>query len=507
MNSQRLMIPYVVIVVGAVMIAIMGIVETARADVFAQMRLPDDLTNAADSARLSELSAITRLLDTTWWSVNLQTARLQKTFVERTERHQRQNPEIWDRAWRGLAWAQDSARCHGTLWAPDGEVRWPYFIRFGPPTSWWETYYREEGVMRAKILPTFFYWWTSADTGLACQAADGVSFATRELTAQSAKVEPRRPIYPLVEIVSFPNLDETQDVWFTIGIAGSDLTPFTVQSKYLDLEWSLKDGDGERIAGERLNHRLGLVGLVLSVTGNRNNLRIPIHFGVANLAPGSYELQVKVRGFRTNAGSETVEFEIPSPLASAGISDLLLVYRHGPRGSDLAPGVDRGGKNMCAVTEPVYYTGDTIFPFVEFLLPEGEEWAYAVSVYLRPVRLVRGAKVRTGKPVAIADSNDAPIARWAGIDINRELSVLGIHEPVRPKGITLLAARVYRGDQPIGVFESEFLVTPETSPGEYWLTIDVEGLDRDGRRMWRTTQKKIAIVRLSYSIGPNGDGR
>lgn len=479
-------------------LAVVVIHHSARADDFAQMRLPEDITTAADSAYLGELSIIAQLLDTNWWSLNLQTARFEHTFLSRIVNHQTDHPEEWKRAFEGLTWARDSAACHGTAWAPDGEVRWPFFIRFGAPTSWWVSMYQPVGVFRRITVPTYFYWWTPSDTGLACQAESDRDYASQLLTAQPETYELRRPIFPVIEIVSFPNGDATEDVWITVGTNGVELTSPTINRKLLEIVWSIKDAQGLLVAGDRLVHRLGLVGLVLSVTGNRNNIRIPVHFGAERLARGVYELDVQVNGYHMNSGHETVEFTIPSPLASQGMSDLLLVYPRGPRGIDLAPGVGRNGNNFCVVTDPRFFAADTVVPYVEFELPEGDGWTYAVSVFLRPAQRAKGHTVRTGKTVVVADSGEAPIARWAGIDIERELGILGINELPRTNGMSLLAARVYRGDGRMGVFESSFLITPETRLGEYWLTIDVEGANTIGQTFWRSTQKRIAIIR-SYA--------
>jgi hypothetical protein len=487
--------PTLTLGVLALLISI-GIGQAATADDFATRRLPEDLKTTTDSAELSELSMIAQLLDTSWWSLNLQTARFKKTFLARVSDHQKNHPKEWEHAYSGLSWARDSAACHGTCWEPDAEVRWPFFIRFGIPTSWWVTQYESTVSGRFDTVLTFFYWWSRADTGLACQADPDQSFARYVLVAQQRLgSEIRLPIYPIVDIVSFPNGDSTEDVWVTVGISGQELTPITIDSKTLGLVWAIKDQHGSTVIRERLGHKLGLAGLILSVTGNRGDIRIPIHLSAPQMRPGRYEIELDVRGYRTNRGKMTIDFVLPSPLASQGMSDLLLVYTRGPRGIDLAPGIGRNGENLYAVTDPAYLVGDTIFPYAEIAFPDSGEWAYTVTVYLRRAKTPRGTIVRTGQPVVVADSAEAPIARWAGIDIRKTLTVLGIDEPSRAPGISLLSARVYRGRGPHGVFESAFLVTPGITVGEYWLTIEVEGADTQGRRLWRAAQKKIAIVR------------
>lgn len=468
---------------------------TADATETPQSHLPGGIITASDSVRFAELSIIAYSLDSSWWSRNLQPTRLRQTFLSRIEKHQAKHPDLWHRAFEGLAWARDSAQCHGTPWAPDGEVRWPFFIRFGPPTSWWATKFRSATYVRHPDVPTYFYWWSPLDTGLACFAEASNTYPTVLWEARTSVSRVRQPIYPDIDIVSFPNGDETADVWITVGISGDELTPLTLSNKLLEIEWHIENEQGRTVAGERAIHHMGLTGLILAVTGDRASIRNSAHLYAPRLTRGKYALEVKIKGYRTNAGKESVDFTIPSPLASNGISDLLLVYTRGPVGEDLAPAVTRNGDNLCAVTDPRFSPGDTIVPYVEIGLPDSGEWAYTVSVYLRPARNPRGSNVRIGRAVVVADSSETPIASWAGIDIGKELTELGIDEPARTEGVSLLAARVYQGDGPMSVFESSFLVTPQTRVGEYWLMIEVEGVDLQGQKIWRSTQKRIAITR------------
>lgn len=498
-NHQRLSV--LALLASAAFFAIQSPEASARDSI--TLQLPDGITTAADSAHIAELSCIAYHLDSSWWSRNLRPTRLQHTFLSRIEKHQDKYPEQWHRAFEGLAWARDSAQCHGTPWAPEGEVRWPYFVRFGPPTSWWATKFRSAAHVRHPDVPTYFYWWSTLDTGLACFADPPNSYPTVLWDARTSVSRVRQPIFPDIDIVSFPNGDETEDVWITVGISGDELTPLTLSHKLLEIEWRIEDDQGRTVAGERAIHHMGLTGLILAVTGDRASIRNSAHFYAPRMISGKYSLEVKIKGYRSNAGKESVDFTIPSPLASNGISDLLLVYTRGPVGEDLAPAVTRNGENLCAVTDPRFSPGDTIFPYVEIALPDSGEWAYTVSVYLRPARNPRGSSVRIGKAVAVADSTERPIARWAGIDVSKELTVLGIDEPMRTEGVTLLAARVYQGEGPVSVFESSFLVTPQTRVGEYWLTIEVDGTDTHGQKIWRSTQKRVAITKSGdLSIQP-----
>jgi len=476
---------------------------TSKASDSIPLHIPDGIETYDDSSEFLELAIIARILDSSWWVRNLESTRIESSFLSRIEKHQADNPEMWKRAFEGLAWARDSADCFGTPWAPEGEVRWPYFIRFGAPTSWWATKFRATGYARHPNVPTFFYWWSPVDTGMACYAEHQNTYPTVIWEARTSLSKVRQPIFPLIDIVSFPNGDETEDVWITVGIAGNELTPLTLSHRLLEIEWRIEDDQGRTVAGERAIHHMGLTGLILAVTGDRANIRNSAHYFAPGLTRGRYSLDVKIKGFRSNGGSESVDFTIPSPLASKGISDLLLVYTRGPAGEDMAPAVTRNGENLCAVTDPRFSPGDTIVPYVQIELPDSGKWSYTVSVYLRPARNPRGSSVRLGKAVVVADSTETPIARWAGIDISKELTVLGIDEPVRPEGVSLLAARVYQGDGPFSVFESAILVTPNTRVGEYWLMVEVEGVDTQGNKMWRSTQKRIAVIRSGdLSIQP-----
>lgn len=481
---------------AAIMVAFFIVLShiPARGSDSTLLHLPDGIKTFEDSSILMDLSMIARILDSTWWLRNLESTRIEQTFLSRIEMHQAKYPELWHRAFEGLTWARDSAQCHGTPWAPGGEVRWPFFIRFGPPTSWWATRFRSATHIRQPDVPTFFYWWSPLDTGLACFADPPNSHPTSLWEARTSLNRVRQPIFPVIDIVSFPNWDETEDVWITVGISGDELTPLTLSHKLLEIEWRVEDEQGRTVAGERAIHHMGLTGLILAVTGDRASIRNSAHLYAPRLTRGKYSLEVNIKGYRSNAGKESADFTIPSPLASDGISDLLLVYTRGPVGEDLAPAVTRNGENLCAVTDPRFSPGDTIFPYVEFALPDSGEWAHTVSVYLRPARNPRGSSVRIGKAVAVADSTEKPIARWAGIDIGKELTVLGINEPPRTDGVSLLAARVYQGEGPVSVFESSFLVTPQTRVGEYWLMVEVEGVDAQGQTIWRSTQKRIAIT-------------
>lgn len=487
--------------VTALTLAAIAIYSVAAADEPARRWLPRDLVDAADSARFTELSYLAQMIDSAWWSLYLQAPHTRQSFLSRIERHQADHPEDWARAQAGLAWGRDSAHCTEPPWDEHGDARWPFLVRYGPPSSWWETWTVMPSLYHRDTALTWYYWWSEADRGAAFQTARGDSIPRAPLVPVRGRSEIGRRIDPVVDLVSFPNRDSTEDVWIAIGVNGCDLNWESIDAKTLEVEYTVRDEQGDTIQHERLRHGLGLTGLVLSVVRNHRDVRVPIHLCVPGLRPGRYELDLAVRGYRHNRGGLSLDFVIPSPLASRGMSDLLLAYTRGPRGSDLAPGVRRGDRNLYVDTEPLYAVGDTVFPYVEIAFPEGNDWSYAVSVYLRPVRSVKGAQVTTGPAVVVADSAETPLARWAGIDIRRELTVLGIDEPARPHSVTLLAARVYRGGGSDCVFESEFLINEHVKSGEYWLTVEIEGADAQGRRLWRAAQKQIVIARSGRNKG------
>ncbi|HWO56078.1 MAG TPA: hypothetical protein VNN55_00775 [bacterium] len=482
-------------IITALTLAAIAIYSVAAADEPVRRWLPRDLVDAADSARFTELSYVAQMIDSGWWSLYLQAPHTRQSFLSLIQRHQADHPEDWARAQAGLAWGRDSAHCGEPPWDPYGDVRWPFLLRYGPPSSWWETWAVTPTYYHRDTTRTWYYWWSAADRGAAFQAPRGDSIPRAALVPDRRKSEIWLRIDPVIELVSFPNRDSTDDVWIAVGVNGSDLNRESIAAKTLEIEYTVRDDQGHTIRHEQQRYGLGLTGVVLSVVGNHRNVRVPIHLCVPGLKPGHYELDLTVRGHRHNRGSVSLDFTVPSPLASRGMSDLLLAYTRGPRGFDLAPGVQRGGRNLYIDTEPVYAVGDTVFPYVEIAFPEGDDWSYAVSVYLRPVRAVKGTLVRTGRPVVVADSAETPLARWAGIDIRRELTVLGIDEPARPHSVTLLAARVYRGGGSDCVFESEFVINENVKSGEYWLTVEIEGANPQGRHLWRAAQKQIVIGR------------
>ncbi len=465
--------------------------------------LPSGLT-ADDSTRFATESAVIRILDSADWDYDFNAAITRDTFRARADRYITRDSTTWNRAMAGLAWAKDSAHCAGQVWNPQGDVRWNYFIRFGPPSAWWVTDYniRVPGGGGDTTLG-FFYWWDAQDTGLAAVAESTHTWPSATLPLLADQPEPAKPIYPAIDAVSFPNRDGTYDVWVTAAVWGDDLTGATIAGDALGATLNLlgeNPSERERLLDTRRQTReLGLAGLVLGVTANRRSLSIPFYFELTGLHAGRYTLEVSIAGGHNNSGGGEKTLILPSPFAGDGTSDLLLVYKHGPRGPGIAPRVHRENRELQGTAFPSFVKGDTISPYVEMYLPPGERWAYTTKVYLERVRVGARGVVSVSKPVVSADSLGAPLFRWAGADLTGDLRKLQQPSQSSRPILDLLYARVDQPERDRAIFESSFQISHRVRPGDYWLIIDFEGRDRTGADITRSVRKRIQIT---YAFRP-----
>jgi len=420
-----------------------------------------------------------------------------RIFLKRVGRHKTKHPDLWNRALAGLAWARDSAGCAGQVWQPAGDVRWPYFVRFGPPSAWWVTKFETvvAGGNHDTVL-TFFYRWNELDTGIAAQAESACTYPTRLLEGIRTKSEVRRAIYPSVDVVSFPDSAGTFDIWVITSVRGRDLTYKTLESGELQGDIKILGDDKRPVATQSQTHKLALAGLILSVAANPEDFSIPFHFEERGLRKGKYTLEANIQGYRTNASGTTKrEFILPSPFADKGGSDILLADLRGPRGEGITHGVLRNGRNLQGISEPIFEAGDTISPYLEIRIPEGDNWACVFSVFLKPVLKNPVKTVKLSRSVLSADSLGKPLVRWAGIDLVKERRELAQETRVGQGGLDLIFARVYRHESGLGVFESSFEVSHRAASGDYWLIIRIEGRDSTSREFDRWVRKKITIIR------------
>ncbi len=460
------------------------------------LHIPGD-TAPADSSRFAEASAILRIIDASYWSFALDTEPESQLFLKQVDRHKIKHPDLWTRALDGVAWAHDSAHCAGEVWRPEGDVRWPYFVRFGPPSVWWVTKFETAvaGGNRDTVL-TFFYRWNELDTGIAAQAESTGTYPTKLLGGIRTKSEVRRAIYPSIDVVSFPDRAGTFDIWIITGVRGRDLTYETLESGVLQEDIKILGDDKRLVATQDRTGKLALAGLILSVTVNSEALSIPSHFEERGLPAGKYTVEANVRGYRTNAsGTVRREFVLPSPFADRGVSDILLADLRGPCGEGITPGVLRNGRNLQGISEPIFGVGDTISPYVEIRMPEGDDWACVFSVFLKPVLRNPVKTVKVSRSVLSADSLGKPLVRWAGVDLARERRELGQETRVGQGDLDLIFARVSRSVSDLDVFESSFEVSRRASSGDYWLIIEIEGRDSAGQAFNRSIQKKITLIR------------
>ena len=462
-------------------------------------RIPQGIETQRDSLWFFETASILRVIDSAYamYVENVE----KKSFTDRVSKHQNKNLEQWLRAFRGLSYARDTAKCHGQPWLPDGEIRWSHFLNFGPPTSWWEAPY--ETANGRDTVPTFFYWWDDIDSGLACQAESTLTYPTRVLEPLRAKMGFGKAIFPEVEVVSFPNLDNTISVLVTAVIKGDQVTEETVMGGRgkLNTNFEVRDSKRNIIAQESFSLKFGLTGLVLGVTVNKEALPISSSFSYDSLQGGDFTANVDMRGYRTNAGNGKSKFHTPSLLASQGISDILLRGNKGMVGPDLTPGIWRFGRELRSRGSHDFKIGDTISPYSEIEIPKGEGWAYSVSVFLKPKT--------SGKPsipdvelFPIADSLGESLLTWAGIDIRQKLKEIKENPVYNYSRLQMLFGKAYQpeGSKGFILFDSEFQIQSMTRPDEYWLIIYVAGRDMNGQKFERSTQTEIKIKSGTFTL-------
>ncbi|TSC82578.1 MAG: hypothetical protein G01um101420_245 [Parcubacteria group bacterium Gr01-1014_20] len=540
----------VVIALATITAFLTGNAENLRTSIMSEekeplFRIPNDAQTGTDSTRFLELSAVIYTLDSNYWDYIRGTSAMER-FVSRIADHQQKHAAEWLLALRGIEWAKDSTHCLGNPWQFEVDARWAYFIRFGPPSAYWSPMY-EVTVPGGRIdtTQTFFNWWDTRDTGLAAQV-----FKAEWYPPESSSVFPRveaivgdtikskfgKALYPELDIVSFPNEDSTFDVGISSSITGNKLTKETLlDRRKLEVELQVFNADSLVFASHQ-TQKLGLAGLILSVTKNDEDLAFTYHFSVPNLPEGKYRAKLTVEGDRNNAGKITEKFILPSILTTKGMSDILLVDAFPVVGEDISSGIKRLDQNLYWRGSNAFNTGDTLSPYIEIMIPkvrikgpprdssywwsyledsssveyfpgpaqDPNAWSYTISVFLKPIRKNRepiySAENREG--FVSGDSLGKPVLKWGGIDLRekhkqlqREMGRMGAS--LQTNDLELLFARASQLPGQFGSFESSFEVK-RVAPGDYWMIIAVEATDLYENEWSGNSMKRVRINEIKF---------
>lgn len=492
----------------------------------------------ADSTEFLELSAVIYTIDSVYWDY-IRGAPNLKRFRDRISKHQESHPQDWLTALEGLKWGKDSAHCQGNPWQFDLDARWRYFIRFGPPSAYWSPMYEvaipgSRG--RVDTTQTFFNWWSVPDTGIVAQV-----FKAEWYPPESSLVFPRietivgdtirskfgKSLYPKMDIATFPNEDSTFDVGISSSIAGDRLTKETIlKRRQLEVELQVFSDDTLVFEGHQ-TQKLGLGGLILSVTANKEDLGFAQHFTISNPPKGRYEAEVTIEGDRNNTGKVSEEFAVPSVFADEGMSDILLVNAFPVVGEDVLPGIRRRhNRNLYGRGSTAFNVGDTLSPYVEITFPKVKPdtnpdtsnwsylendssavyfsgpvqdptaWSYTLSVVLDPVRR-RAIQSDEKYELVFHDSLGNPILKWAGVDFREKHRQLKREKKKKgtsldKTGLEMLFARTGQLEGNSYSFESAFEVKG-VAPGDYWLIVAVEARNSNGNEWTPNSRKRIRI--------------
>lgn len=501
-----------------------GIMPAEKEPLF---RVPKDAKDAVDSAEFLELSAVIYTLDSNYWDY-IRGASTMDRFVSRIADHQQKHATEWLLALRGLEWAKDSAHCLGNPWQFEVDDRWAYFIRFGPPSAYWSPMY-EVTVPGGRIdtTQTFFNWWSALDTGFASQV-----FKAEWYPPESSLMFPRvktivgdtirskfgKNLYPEMDIVSFPNEDNTFDVAIVSSVTGDRFTKETIlDRRKLEVELRVFSDDTLVFVSHQ-TQKLGLTGLILSVTANDEDLTFLQHFTVPSLSKGKYKARLTIDGHRNNTGKANGKFVLPSIFRDQeGMSDLFLLDRYPVAGDDVSGGIQRQARNLKGRGSHDFIVGDTLSLYIEVAMPNKPrpdssdviEWSYldesgseeyftapadtsdwfTFKVFLEPDEKKAPDHGSNLRFVVTHDSLNNPLLTWNSVDTRKALSELARENQKENRSFHFLAARVIRAREGANTsFESSFEVG-KVKPGKYWLVIVAEGLDSSGRKLFRNSSR------------------
>ncbi|MEK9173068.1 MAG: hypothetical protein AAB594_00660 [Patescibacteria group bacterium] len=500
-------------------------------------RVPKDVKDVADSSQFLELSAILYAVDSMHWDYIKGTSTMER-FRERIADHQNNHPELWLTAMSGLEWAKDSAHCQGNVWQPEVDARWPYFIRFGPPSAYWSPQYQVRvpgGGGRVDTTVIFFNYWESSrgDTGLAAQLfkaewyppeSSSVFPKVQQIFGDTIKSEFGKDLYPEMDIASFANEDGTYDIAVVGWITGNRLTRETiVDQRELWAELKIFRNDSLVWSAEQ-TQKLGLNGLVLSVTENDEDLSLTHHFTVTHFPKGEYEAKLVMRGDHNNIGKYRKKFPVPSIFPdNEGISDVFLVNREPVRGSSVAEGLLRYGHNQIGRGSHDFNAGDTLSLYVEVPMPkeshldslDATEWAYlnesesqqyfGDSTYSGNWLLLKARLEPDKKKIVPSDNTevipthdslDSPLLIFDSVDVQKafaEMMRKSREEKEKEKqSLHFLSAQVIRASEGTNtaLFESSFRVVDIESGRKYWIVVTAEAYDSFGQKLlWEKTTR------------------
>jgi len=319
-----------------------------------------------DSLNILQTAALVRIVDSSFYFARLRRADSPEEFVKLARGLRDDNPEAWAEFDRRFAYAK--SRCATDIHAHNPDVRWQSFLRLGPPSSEWSIPSECEGI-EWKTCISYVYTWNDWGREVVCQTDPGGDYPVREVLGAFEDDESRRPVFPIVQPLVFPNADSTYQLWVSVWIRGSDFTLLSLVDNILRLELTLSDGTGAIVGTDSLLTDLSILRSVLSVTREKSEVVAMAYLSCDGLRTGRYALALRVIGSGSNAGSHRMGIDIPSRYASRRASDLLALTANVPQGTDVLPGIVRGDKSLYADPIRVYSRGDEIHLYQEIESP------------------------------------------------------------------------------------------------------------------------------------------
>lgn len=427
-----------------------------------------------DSLNILQTAALVRIVDSSFYFARLRRADSPEEFETLARGLRDDNPEAWAEFDRRFAYAK--SRCATDIHAHNPDVRWQSFLRLGPPSSEWSIPSECEGI-EGKTCISYVYTWNDWGREVVCQTDPGGGYPVREVLGTFEDDESRRPVFPIVQPLVFPNADSTYQLWVSVWIRGSDFTLLSLVDNILRLELTLADGTGAIAGTDSLLTDLSILRSVLSVARDKSEVVAMAYLSCDDLPRGRYALALRVIGSGANAGSHRMEIDIPSRYASRGASDLLALAANVPQGTDVLPGIVRGDESLYADPIRVYDRGGKIRLYEEIEAPwppadttgciltltarpvSGEDKRKRGDVLVGPIIDVRDETGRLWNP-AESPANVPPNGR----DPDEESTILheAAYHPTGPRSAIAL-------DVPLAGLKR----------GEYWLQCSIQ--DRAGR--------------------------
>lgn len=364
------------------------------------------------------------------------------------------------------------------IWASPRDARWDAMLDqktgygYGKPEHEWQTQgafaSASEGVLGKGTL-YIMSWANGREAVLQSDTVGGVP--TRIIPERVLKTPVALPIRPYVETSMFPNLDGSYTFTTSVLVTGNNFTIQTLDVGSVFMELTVSRGDSVFMRDTLVGGLSALRALLLRAE-DISGQAIVTHLGSRTIPAGESEAKLLIKGRGQNSGTFFKRVIAPSPYASQGMSDLVLLQDEVLTGDGIQRGIQRYGRTLYIDPLKILIRGNarysTLRPYVEFLPPNTIEQVGAYRVYI-----LREPKTgeAIGYPASYFEDEDGhplsssttPRRHVEGTSSERGMLV---HSQV-----VSLTDSVTIFDTPIDVFDA----IRQMKPGNYFVRVEFEG--------------------------------